>query len=403
MWPRRSSLSPATLSSVLIPLPPEPTVTPTRIGWFPSKALGGPCVCCCLRPSFMLWHRGSELAAGILRQHTESGLDPLHLPFPLWGLEVPGEGRWRKNSCEGDELGWLHFWLTHGCGAEGHVGLAELWASELNTTQACQAVLAASWELHTCPRHGVSNRVHRHPLSRKGLAHEFFCLRARIFHALSLPVRRPLSRVAIQFPCIHPTSMQPPTHISTYACTHPCTHQCTHAFTHVCIHPCKHSFMHASNAPIHPCMHSPMYAFTHVCIHPCKHSCIHANMQPCKHQCILACTHASVHTSMHLCIHPSTHLPTHPLTYPPLIHALIYLLICPPTHSSIHSSVNPLIYLPPTITLSAYLFTHTPLFRCLDFSGHLVHLLRMPVGHELLEQALKTLQPDAIMEVLKMC
>lgn len=315
MWPWRSSLSPATLSSLLIPLPPEPTITPTQIGSFPSRELGGSRVYCCLRPSFMLWHRGSELAAGILCQHTESGLDPLHLPFPLWGLEVPGEGRWRKNSCEGDELGWLHFWLTHGCGAEGHVGLAELWASELNTTQACQAVLAASWKLHTCPQHGVSNRVHRHPLSRKRA-------RTRVFlpEGTHIPCLISAGKEATvqschpvsMHPCIHPTSMHksmhPPTRVSTYACTHPCTHQCTHAFTHVCIHPCKHSFMHASmhlsiHECIHPCMHSPMQAFKHLCIHPC--------------------IHPPAHSSTHLpttypCTHLSTHLSTHPLIYSPI-------------------------------------------------------------------------------------
>lgn len=37
--------------------------------------------------------------------------------------------------------------------AGGHVGLAELRASEWNTTQACQIVLAVSWILHICLQH----------------------------------------------------------------------------------------------------------------------------------------------------------------------------------------------------------------------------------------------------------
>lgn len=85
------------------------------------------------------------------------------------------------------------------------MGLEELWASEGNTTQACQAVLTASWKLLICLQHGgdeglgVSNKGPQ-VLSKQDedTYTSFPAWRAHIFRTLSLLGRR--DGVAIQSP-----------------------------------------------------------------------------------------------------------------------------------------------------------------------------------------------------------
>lgn len=66
--------------------------------------------------------------------------------------------------------------------AEGRVELAEPWVSERNTTQACQAVSAASRRLHTCPQHdgdeglGVSSHGSQASSEQEKGAHTSFSL-----------------------------------------------------------------------------------------------------------------------------------------------------------------------------------------------------------------------------------
>lgn len=145
------------------------------------------------------------------------------------------------------------------------------------------------------------------------------------------------------------------------------------SFTHHLGHHLSiHLFLYPSHPPpIHPSTFLSIHLSIHPSTHPIYprahtahliHACIHRLQPFILSSCVLPSTHLAIslpsHPLIHLSLQPLVRPLTCPALFPPPLHLLIPLLVCPPiplTHSSLPPSLHP----GTSWTSCQYSWTHT--------------------------------------------